>query len=199
MTISDQLHRSRALAAYNRYKPFLRHVDESFENGRTWYFRAHERLWRLSHKHAVSVETVAGIAAALSPLTTWGSNLEALRAVLEGDQQRLDFHHGLKGNQRKAKEILQGTDPLDVLGGQKVTAFYRSLLLEPGAVCVDSHMWNAVERFGLSSASPTGNAARAIRTAVRMLASEFYKETFQIQAIVWCKFRQRIGHNSYQF
>jgi len=200
MTNAKALEESRAMTAYNVYNGLINRADSAtIQRGLSWYFRAFQFSHSLSLEYGVTENQSAGIIAALSPQTSFGSNLKAAEALLDGDEMALNFFHGLGANQDKARAILQGRSPLSILGGHKVRGFYRSILQEPGAICIDRHMYKSCNQFGLSSPSPTGNAVRAMKKAVRMIATERNWQTFQVQAVVWCTYRQELGHKAYRF
>jgi hypothetical protein len=119
----------------------------------------------------ISVRQVAGIYAALSPMNGWETNVANMLTVVKWasrDQGRdckcdepwpelLDFgfvvcercgqQHSIhtntsKINQRKAHDIAAGTEPLDVLGGRKVRAFFQAIVdpTDTLTVPVDRHL-----------------------------------------------------------
>lgn len=115
-------------------KVYRRATAEQITEGLNWY--------RAAHGAAVSLDPgnprrAAGIIAALSPKTPWSRNLElAARVYSQG------FASGTLGNScAAANAILDGADPLDVLKGPKVRAFFQCIA-EPDttdAVCIDRH------------------------------------------------------------
>jgi len=99
-------------------------TDEDLAAGREWYNVAHTYAVGLSHQYyGVTVEQAAGVIAALSPRLPWDRNMAyAERLIRTGDTPVLN------GNKDKARRILRGEAPLDVLGGRKVRAFYATIL-----------------------------------------------------------------------
>lgn len=114
--------------------------------GERWYADALAFCSNVAQSTGLSVSTVAGVTAALSPNNRWPRN--------QADAERLcrAFSAGTIGdaaavkvstfnvNKHKALRILSGAQPLDVLGGLKVRAFYDCILGNP-AVCVDGHAY----------------------------------------------------------
>ena len=123
-------------------RPSTRNVTRAYRaasaqdraDGATWYERAHAMARELDPQ---DVSRAAGVLAALSPQTSWGVNVAWARQSLATGTAV-----GNTGDARgKAQAILDGADPLDVLGGDKVRAFY-ALILDPtdqSTVCVDRH------------------------------------------------------------
>lgn len=101
---------------------FNRAGSAAIREGLSWYLDAHSVALDLSpNDPAMS----AGVIAALSPMMGWDSNKkQATLAFERGDASGL----GLAKNCAKAQAILDGANPLDVLGGNKVRAFYSTIL-----------------------------------------------------------------------
>jgi hypothetical protein len=101
-------------------------------------------------------------------------------------------------NMRKAQLCLDGVEPLAVLGGKKVLAFYASILNPQGdSVCVDRHAYDvAVGRV-------TNDDARTVLALVGAYeqVAEAYVRAAQIagigacalQAITWVAWRAQKG------
>lgn len=154
---------------------------------------------RLARAYDESLNTVAGIAAALSPGTNWKRNLIGTHGVLEDiwDQARF-FHTFGNGNLQKAWAIRLGRKPLEVLGGLKVREFYRSLLLRSGAVTDDAWMYD-INDLGYCANTPPKGHHEACKEAVTMIASQQDLETYQIQATIWIQAKKEAdspGHEN---
>lgn len=111
---------------------------QEWRDGLAWYPAAHDICQSVAATHGTTVETAAGILAALSPQTEWSLNLRMAETFIEtGGAPSGHFDNA----DRKARAILGGAAPLDVLGGPKVRSFYRNILRPecPGAVTVDRH------------------------------------------------------------
>jgi hypothetical protein len=105
------------------------------EAGRAWYPTAGQVAGEIGNSINASRETGAGIIAALSPLNGWSTNVWQARelALDPANSPR----RTLGGSDRKARRIAQGESPLDVLGGNKVRAFYAAILGDTSAIVID--------------------------------------------------------------
>jgi hypothetical protein len=104
--------------------------------GSDWYAKA-RRL--AEHLDPDNVERAAGVIAALSPKLSWPQNCDRAIALYRGHNPG-----GLPANMAKAKRILAGEHPEDVLGGPKVRAFYFIIVNpdHPEAVAIDRHAFD---------------------------------------------------------
>lgn len=123
--------------------------------------------------------------------------------VLEAFRQGLPLPGpGFKANKAKALRILKGEEPLDVLSGAKVRAFFACIMGEGNEVCVDRHAWAIAagpEAAGLSltdkryreTAEAYRSAAGALRLAFPSLASDLTPAG--VQALTWVWWRANEG------
>lgn len=198
-----------------------RALDDS-ATGLGWYRRALEWAQELSTVYGVPVETVAGVVAALSPLNGWASQLLFTPRILAAwtavrdSAENLDTRAarfvetasewipgpGLGGNKRKAARIFCGESPLDVLGGFKVRAFYRSIMTrgDTDDVCIDRHAWSIADGGALGSLTPKRyrtaaaayvSAAANLRAAFPRIASRLTPSN--VQALCWIWWRDNPG------
>ena len=120
-------HVKRIMDMYKQATP------EFIEGGHNWYEKAHDIAKGIGRG---DVEKGAGIIAALSPQTGWGRNIQ-----LAGEMARTGNARHTTDSVTKAQRILEGEHPLNVLGGQKVTSFYKNIVdpsdREP--VTIDRH------------------------------------------------------------
>lgn len=161
--------------------------------GESWYAIAHDAA-RLVH---ADLNIAAGVIAALSPGLRWERNIDAAYRVI--NRRSLDgigvrWWDGV----RKAKRILRGENPCNVLGGNKVRAFYACIVNPSNAtsVCVDGHayaIWQG-ERVTLKD-TPTINDRLYVK-----IASDYVKASrkvgllpCQLQAITWVAWRRIHG------
>lgn len=110
--------------------------------GENWYRDAYLITAALAERHGRTVEDVAGVIAALSPLRGWGDNVNiAARAVAAGSLTGGAFKNSID----KVNRILAGEHPGLVLSGNKVRAFWRCIASagQTTAVCVDRHAYDA--------------------------------------------------------
>ena len=170
------------VAVYRRATP------EQLARGRNWYQDAHDLALELD---AHSPARGAGVIAALSPMIQWERNAALARgAFLAG------VGFGTYGaNTRKASAILRGEDPLEVLGGRKVRAFYACIVNPEGsdAVCVDRHAHDIAvgqrctdeTRAALASERTYQAFVRAYLRAARVLDVP----ASHVQAVTWLVWR----------
>jgi hypothetical protein len=169
--------------------------------GLSWYGRAQSVARRLADQYGHDLITVAGVISALSPNNRWERNVidaEALVKVYSngGDVDALKVCTFSK-NKAKAIAILQGADPLDVLGGRKVRAFYECIIGRD-SVCVDGHAYS----IWLGQRVPTTKTPkisdklydkisedyRIATKQINEITGEFYLPC-QVQAITWVAWR----------
>lgn len=168
------------------------------EEGIAWYSDAKLIAEAFAAKHNVSLSVSAGVLAALSPLNSWGANVNlAARMLASGGT--LDRGY-LRANLAKARRIMaEGTT--DALGGLKVNNFYASIL-SGGAegVTIDRHAWciahnDRSKSNNIPSMSPKRYAEIAERyvRAARILSAEYDMplSAAVVQAVTWVAWRRR--------
>ena len=181
----------RIVATYRRATP------ADVVDGRTWYARARALAAELD---PTDPRRAAGVIAAMSPRLTWTQNVNVARAIYAGTPVG-----GLKANLLKARAIMAGADPLDVLGGLKVRAFYACIIDEhTDAVCVDMHAHDVAvgrvtddaTRGMLARVGVYGQVADAYRSAARILSAELGEEIppHVVQAVTWVTWRRTDWH-----
>lgn len=159
--------------------------------GMVWYDLALTEACRLDRADG---RQGAGVIAALSPLAPWGKNIERARLAFErGEAGGLTFGQ----HTRKADRILNGEDPLDVLGGNKVRSFFACILGSTHDVCIDRHA------FDLTQRRHTNDKEKKVldRKGVYLHVADAYVEAAQwagleprqLQAITWTSWRRRKG------
>jgi hypothetical protein len=176
------------MSAQNIVRVFRAANESQMARGMAWYADAHTFCVALDPDN---VARAAGITAALSPRLDWERNmLLAARTYADG------FASGcLKGNARKADAIYEGGEPLAILGGSKVRAFYGAIL-DPtaGHVVIDRHA------FDVALGRPTDDATRSIldRVGAYEYVADLYREAAailgisatQVQAVTWTAWRE---------
>lgn len=165
-------------------------LPDEIEQGKCWYHIAHNAAKSLG----VSVECGAGVIAALSPGLKWEVNVEAARRVIQGESLK-----GLgvrwKDAINKAQKIANGANPLDVLRGNKVRAFYQCILNPDTCchVCVDGHaysIWKG-KRIPTDQTPQIGNPLyRKISNAYVKAANALSLKPHELQAITWLVWRR---------
>lgn len=191
--MSDSPSVSNVLAVYNGASA------DNIRSGLSWYLDAHNYANLLSMNYDVSLAQAAGIIAALSPMNGWENNKRKAAQLI---QQGHGNGCGLYRNVAKAEAILLGgwdIDPLDILGGNKVRAFYQTIL-DPFAdidPVIDRHA------FDIAVGERTSEKRRGIlsRKGVYHDFARVYREaakvagigSAQMQAITWVAWREALG------
>lgn len=178
--------------------------DDNLRWGLAWYPTAHRTALAMGGGRAWNLNRNAGIIAALSPMNGWTNNVRKARqvvsmrgniTVVKGQPNGI----GLGANVLKAIAIYKGADPLDILNGDKVTAFYRTIVDPTGDIdpVIDRHA------FDIAVGEPTNDKRRGIlsRKGVYHEFAQAYREAAkiagigapQMQAITWVQWRESLG------
>jgi hypothetical protein len=196
--------RAKPVHTHNLRVVYQTATDEERQLGQTWYQDAHSHAEAMAARHGVSTTTAIGVIAALSPGLDWDLNLsqaeEFIQAYQGGARGKWLPKVGVYGqrNRDKASKILGGSDPLDVLGGDKVRSFYQNLLdpQDHGPVTIDRHAYSALNRRKLTEKELVAIKARRYRTAERaysIVAKQLGLVPSQFQAIIWLAWRRQFG------
>jgi hypothetical protein len=118
---------------------------DAFSFGMTWYDDANAVARDLGGDR---FHRAAGVIAALSPMNRWPNNKAMAYRFFER-KGLIEFKGtkngiGIGANVRKAIAIYNGEDALDILGGDKVRAFYLTIL-DPNAInnpVIDRHAFD---------------------------------------------------------
>lgn len=180
---------------------YLTASDAAMSEGMSWYNDAHDFARSLD---PVRFHRAAGVIAALSPMNVWTNN-KAKAALFYAQNGIVEFGKGnsngigMRANVEKAIRIYNGEDALDVLGGDKVRAFYLTIL-DPTAdttPVIDRHA------FDIAVGKKTDDKARSIlgRKGVYETFANVYREAAnmagigapQMQAVTWVAWREK--HN----
>lgn len=115
-------------------------TSQEILDGMAFYEGANGLCRALATVFRSTVEQVAGVYAALSPMNTWDTNVANIVDMFRApDSAQVNTTHA---NRRKAQRIIQGEDPEEVLKGRKVRAFYGAIL-DPSnrlPIPVDRHL-----------------------------------------------------------
>lgn len=181
-------------------KPFERNVlsvyrratDSQIAEGLEWYSRAFDLATELDPNNPFRA---AGIIAAVSPLTQWIQNRKlAIKTYAEGGL----FNGTLSRNAIKATRIFNGEDPLDVLSGNKVRAFYEGIIGKPDALpCIDRHAFDiaigrVTDNKTRGALSRAGVYSAFAKVYIRAAKREGITST-QMQAASWVTWRAEKG------
>jgi hypothetical protein len=184
--------------------------------GIEWYARALRFARMLVQAYdGLTLGQAVGVIAALSPNNKWTRNCIDAEAMIKA------WHSGadpftvkvctFNPNKAKAVAILALTaDDLEtdtiaeILNGRKVVAFYRSIMGDPDAVCVDGHayaVWIG-ERVPTTQTPSIGVKLYAdIARAYQLVAKRSFNlcgvtlSATQVQAVTWVTYRRLLGYN----
>lgn len=177
---------------------FREATAEQIQAGMDWYADARRITEVYADRYDVTPKVAAGVIAALSPLNSWGNNLNlAARFLAAGG---LDAGY-LKANLAKARAILAGADIESTLSGLKVVNFYRSIV-SAGAdgICVDRHAYclavnDRASSNDVPSLSPKRYAelAECYARAAKILSRELGQDIAPavVQSVTWTVWRNK--------
>lgn len=172
------------------------------QDGRAWYVEAHTLAVNLADEcFLASTAHAAGVIAALSPSCAWERNVVDAKAVCAArsfDPTPVVATYG--PNLGKAVEIRDGGNPLEVLGGKKVRAFFecienpytcRRAVIDRHAFCVafDSY----VPRDIIGTAVKLAGVYEWLETCYQEVATELSMFPHEVQATTWLVWRRVKG------
>ena len=167
---------------------------EDLEQGLAWYGIANDFARAFAASDVITREQAAGVIAAMSPMMSWGTNIHVARRLITryllGEAEPTEGF-GLKRNVAKAWRILRGEDPLNVLSGDKVRAFYSNIIGDPTAVTVDRWAARAARGNPDDAGTVTKREYREIADAYRAAAADLDISARDLQAAVWVAYRRQ--------
>jgi hypothetical protein len=117
----------------NILRVYGRSSKQDVAQGTIWYRDAQRVATEIAHGNT---EMGAGVIAALSPQQQWETNVRMARNAFI--KRKASGH--FPANNAKANAIMRGAEPLSVLGGAKVRAFYVNIATGGGdTVTIDRH------------------------------------------------------------
>lgn len=179
-------------------------TPELRKGGAEWYEKANEEAKKVG---SGNVRKGAGIIAALSPLSGWDRNVVEAHEMSKTGSVKGAL---IPANVEKARRIMGGEDPHDVLGGHKVRSFFENIHdpSNPEHVTIDRHAYDIAmghpfvgtgrkstprggggkmsPDIGLSSLNRYHHFVHAYKEADRMLGGTVPNKT---QAISWVAHR----------
>ena len=178
--------------------------------GMEWYNRANRVAATIASEHGISLETAAGVIAALSPNNRWERNIvdaeNLIRAYsIGGAEEAENVKVCTYGKMRtKAIQILEATSIVDhasILNGRKITAFYECIIGRTDAVCIDGHAYSIWfgDRLTMKQVPNIGKKLYAEIVSDYVRAARILSENgtsvtaFEVQAITWCAWRRLHG------
>jgi hypothetical protein len=198
----------KSLVASKRYSRAIEsrllstfHTANSLEltDGKSWYSRARDIAETLGSRYGIETFQACGIIAALSPGRYWEKNIEdsetlisAYQAGARGSDLPLVGTYG-RQNVVKSVAILNGSQPLDVLGGNKVRNFYSNILnpANESPVTIDRHAKCCA--YGVRNADNSvvsESEYEFLAEHYRQAASTLDLVPCQFQAITWVTWRR---------
>jgi len=151
--------------------------------GTAWYPNAQKEIKNLAAKYRLSLETIAGVTAAISPGLNWDINLKQAEMLLY-DRLATVGVYGRK-NRDKAIRILSGEKPLDVLGGAKVRSFYLALCGLDVPV-IDRHLIRAIRSNAVENDfKPKERLYLKYAEALIKAAKILNQKVTTVQATIW--------------
>jgi hypothetical protein len=182
-------------------------------SGLQWYQRASDLALRLIQAYeGLTMGQAVGVIAALSPNNKWERNCIDAEAMIKtwsvgGDYNAIKVCT-FNPNKKKAIDILNlDMESADaeaiptILNGQKVVAFYRSIMGDKNAVCVDGHAYAIFigERIPTTKTpSITPKLFETIQRAYQLVAKRSVDlcgvelSPTQVQAVTWVTYRRLI-------
>ena len=171
--------------------------------GRVWYAEERAKCEAFAERHKLTLQQVAGAAAAISPGMRWETVYSYLVAIRKDPKASVPTYS--REFVMRAHKILRGRDPAEVLSGRKVTAFYGLLSgTDLGAVVIDGHAWNIARgechTFRTNEYHTKADMPSALQITPRRyrLAVQAYREAGEVlgepahsvQACTWVHWRE---------
>ena len=187
--------------------------ETDIHDGLYWYQRAYDLAVKFIHAYdGLTMGQAVGVIAALSPNNKWERNCIDAETMIKtwhisGDYDAIKV---CTFNKNKAKAIailnldMESVDTeaiANILNGQKVVAFYRSIMGDKNAVCVDGHAYAIFigERIVTSrTPSITPKLFETIQRAYQLVAKRSIDlcgvelTPTQVQAVTWVTYRRLI-------
>ena len=178
--------------------------------GKEWYARAHRFGVQLIAAYDITMGQAVGVIAALSPNNKWERNCadadRLINAYLSDHNLSMTKVCTYNTNKQKAIKILSlDTESLDneaivsILNGRKITAFYRSIMGDPNAVCVDGHAYSVFigQRIPTTKTPNIGKGLyETIQRAYCLVADRSFDicghklTPTQVQAVTWVTYKR---------
>ena len=153
--------------------------------GANWYTHARDFADETSARQGIKRASVVGVMAALSPQVRWDYQIAHTDRFVASELREIGSgtFPGYGRNLTKARGVLHsGKDPLAILRGPKVTAFYRCIMGDPDAVVIDRH---AARAAGLDPDNLTMKRYRDCADLYRTVAAACAVSPRQLQAAIW--------------
>lgn len=177
---------------------FREALQSDVETAAEWYVDAHRIARVLAHDSGYTTSQAAGVIAAVSPLQSWGANVNLASRILASGGLTSGY---LKLGLSKATAILNGADVEATLKGDKTVNFYRSIVSAGQyGVCIDRHAYSlAVNTRFKDGEIPTLKGKRydavveCYTRAAKILSAEYgiSLTPAQVQSVTWVLWRRK--------
>ena len=179
---------SNVIAVWNRAS------DQRKIDGALWYEDARQIGRDLDRTFDLRDGSGAGILAALSPSTAWEVNVSEAWALCKSGWSRRQS----KANNVKALAIRDGANPDDILGGNKVKAFYACIVNNDAKrACIDRHAVAVYVGRHVTDAEQKGlsrvDVYDRIAEAYQLAADQIGVSVEVVQAVTWVQWRAEKG------
>lgn len=189
------------LAAVNILRVWYGADDATRAAGLRWYPDAAALLADIGDRTRVGPDAAIGAAAAISPGMNWDLVPHCVARLARRERVSIPTYN--MDNVRKARACLKGRDPLDVLGGPKVRAFYLCLTgRDDRAVCVDGHAVRiaraergVIRGEGAAAARVTEYQYALIADAYRLAADAEHVAPHAMQAVTWLAWKGGVSRD----
>lgn len=173
-----------------------RSSPEVREQGKQWYSIANSKArdigYLAGYGGSMGLRVGAGIISALSPKTHWDNNIIYARQLVQSGY----VPQQTASNNNKAIRILNGEEPLNVLGGVKVIPFFNAIVSPTGndpVPVIDRHAGSVYLGRSLTEKQQKKLAnigvVTRIQNAYRRVASTSNLHVHSVQAITWIQWR----------
>lgn len=175
------------LDVYNQASPL------DIASGLRWYGSAKLECKNLARRNGIGIDKAIGIVAALSPRVNWGRNVIAAQNLIRGIPGE-----GFGANKVKAHKILEGSDPSDILRGDKVTSFYSNISRPSTSTSVTIDRWAirvtmGAEHWSSKVNTPTAKQYLQLGNEYREAAALVGLKPLELQAITWVTIKRLCG------
>jgi len=214
LTISNQTYK---VTKGNIERVFKTASKERIAETRKWYSDAQKFTEELSLKfnNQLSSNKIAGVIAALSPRNEWNRNkfdaVKICKEFLFNDYYQLNlfgYHFLLNSkvctfhaNKSKAIQILLSDDSKieTILKGNKLISFYRGIIGDTEAVCIDGHAFNIASNRVTSLAEVPAISDKNYKTLQNVYrdAKNFINKRYglnlktgELQAVTWNEYKR---------
>lgn len=163
------------------------------------YLKYHDMAYLAAGQFGYQGYIGAAVFAALSPNNDYHGNLRDMKNLLAAARAGLKINQftvsTYGNNKRKAWDIVQGANPLDMIVASKTRNFYLNINnpLDPYPVTIDGHMvniWRGQRQNLVGLRGITPKIYAEVAQAVRDFSREVGLIANQVQALMWQTWRR---------